>query len=342
MIRLRLPRSWFNGKQKYMSLGLETNPLNRQIAMAKACLMQSDYIYDRFDFSLSKYKMHCAPTQPQLGIDDVFALYLEFKSKILQPSSVKNLKSVNNKLKNIPIDILKSPKKIKTWLIDNVGEKQAKRDLVQLSASANWGVEQEIFESNPFEELDKIRAKPSHEDPDPFSERERDEIIEAFRKYQPHYYNFVRFLFFTGCRPSEAAGLKWKNVNLNENYIIFCEAIVEGKRKSETKTGITRKFPINNQLRKIIEYQTDLKDTVFYSEKIKDININNFTRRPWKRVFSEINIRYRSTYHCRHTFITLCLKKGIAPQDVGKWVGNSARMIFDHYAGLTDDPVPDF
>ena len=85
-----------------------------------------------------------------------------------------------------------------------------------------------------------------------------------------------------------------------------------------------------------------ITDTVFYSEKEKDINVNNFTRRAWKRIFSKINVRYRSTYHCRHTFITICLKKGKTPQDIGKWVVNSARMIFEHYAGISDDEVPDF
>jgi hypothetical protein len=53
----------------------------------------------------------------------------------------------------------------------------------------------------------KIKApKGLSEDVNPFTKEERDRIITAFEtdRYYHHYTNYVRFLFFTGCCPSEA------------------------------------------------------------------------------------------------------------------------------------------
>jgi hypothetical protein len=56
------------------------------------------------------------------------------------------------------------------------------------------------------------------EEPDPFTEAERDSIIEYFfKKYWgkwPHACVFVYMLFWGGMRPSELTGRRWKAVDL--------------------------------------------------------------------------------------------------------------------------------
>ena len=55
----------------------------------------------------------------------------------------------------------------------------------------------------------------------PFMREERDLIIEAFAKH-PHYRYYtayVRFCFFTGCRPSEAIGLQWKHIDSDNGVV---------------------------------------------------------------------------------------------------------------------------
>ena len=56
VLDLRLPRQLYEGKQKYLTLGLDDTPGNRAIAQAKAKQIESDIIYERFDLTLNKYR----------------------------------------------------------------------------------------------------------------------------------------------------------------------------------------------------------------------------------------------------------------------------------------------
>ena len=341
MLRLSFSRSWFNGKRKYFMLGLPDTPKNREIAKAKASIMESDYIYEKFDFTLNKYRLETAPEDQSVSLLDIFQQYKDFKSNILKPSSMKNLITVLHKLKAMPTTVIKSPKNIRTWLIEHNSQEQARRTLTQLGASYNWAIEQEIVKPpNPFKRFKKFKRL-SQAEPDPFTREERDLIIEKFESSKPHFQAFVKFMFLTGCRPSEAAGLVWQNVDLRAKKIIFCEAVVEGKRQKGTKTNSSRTFPINKQLMELLKSLEQSQEQLFTSEKGKTIDLHNFTQRIWKPLLKQLPVKYRGCYHCRHTFITLCIKNGIAIQDIAKWVGNSPEIILKHYAGTLTEEVPE-
>ena len=63
-------------------------------------------------------------------------------------------------------------------------------------------------------------------DINPFSKEERDLIIQNFEgdRFYSYYTSYVQFLFFTGCRPSEAVALSWKHIT--KSVIKFRQAIV--------------------------------------------------------------------------------------------------------------------
>jgi integrase len=323
-------------------LGLADTSENREIAQAKANQMEIDYIYERFDFTLEKYKLEKAPEENAISFLELFQQFKEFKLKILKPSSHHNYVTTENKLKEMPETVIKSPKNIRAWLVEHNTQEQARRTLQRLSSSYDWGIEQELVEEpNPFTRFKKFK-KVISPDPDPFTVLERDMIIKAFEEQKPHFANFVKFLFFTGCRPSEACGLRWKNVDLLGNKIIFCEVVVEGKRERGTKTQQRRTFPINSQLKDVLQAQRANDEKVFFGERHKAIDMHNFTTRKWKPLLKNLPIRYRGCYHCRHTFITLCLQSGIEINRLAKWVGNSPEIILKHYAGLIgEDEVPE-
>ncbi|PHV63207.1 site-specific integrase [Cyanobacterium aponinum] len=341
ILRLRLPRTWFNGKLKWFNLHLPDTPENRRIAEAKIGIMQSDYIYERFDFTLEKYRFESAPEQEKLSMLEIYHQYLNFKIQLIKPSSIHNFKTTFNKLKEMPENVIKSPSNIRSWLVEHNTQEQARRCLMRISSSYDWAIEQGLVEEpNPFKKFKKLK-KISDSTPDPFTVQERDLIIKTFEENKPYFANFIKFLFFTGCRPSEACGLRWQNVDLMNQKIIFCEAVVEGKRQQGTKTKPTRTFPINNQLMAILESQQKDDEKVFLSEKRCAIDLHNFTSRTWKTLVQPLPIRYRPPYHCRHTFITLCLEANIPISQVAAWVGNSPEIILRHYAGLTRSEVPE-
>ncbi|WP_161486840.1 tyrosine-type recombinase/integrase [Cyanobacterium sp. IPPAS B-1200] len=341
ILRLRLPRPWFNGKLKWLNLGFPDTPENRLIAQAKIGLMTADYIYEKFDFTLEKYRLDTAPQKEQISMFDIYSQYVDFKKHLVKSSSVHNFTTTLNKLKEMPDNVIKNPSNIRSWLVEHNTQEQARRVLQRLTTAYDWAIEQGISEEpNPFKKFKKIK-KVSDPSPDPFTANERDLILQTFEEKDPYFANFVKFLFFTGCRPSEACGLRWENVDLVNGKIIFCEAIVMGKHQEGTKTESSRSFPINNQLRDILESQPHVGENVFLSEKKCNIDLHNFTARKWKPLIKSLPIRYRGCYHCRHTFITLCLDASVPIKQLSKWVGNSPEIILKHYAGLSNIQVPE-
>lgn len=208
-----------------------------------------------------------------------------------------------------------------------------------IKASANWGVEMGFLKNNPYK-LIKGLPRIKNKNIDPFSKNERTAILQSFSNNQSynHYCPFVSFLFFTGCRPSKAVGLRW--VNLTSEFVIFKEAIVEGKYKNSTKTNESRRFPINQQLKELLNNLVPVSDYIFTAKQGGFINLNNFNRRAWNTILSDIPIRYRTPYNCRHTFITECLNAGVTVSTVAQWVGNSPKIIYEYYAGISSVSVP--
>jgi integrase len=196
----------------------------------------------------------------------------------------------------------------------------------------------------------------------PFTREERDRIIAAFKanRYYKRYAPLVEFLFFTGCRPSEALPLQWKN--LKPQVITFRRVLVyDGKKlviQDRLKTQALRKFSINTQLAEIVAAikpeNCNPESLVFPSPKGKFIDWHNFTTRAWKKILESLSqdkvlpdgevllgIEYRNPYQMRHTFCSLCREGDIASIQLAKWVGNSAEMIDQVYAKPVDRiPVP--
>lgn len=74
------------------------------------------------------------------------------------------------------------------------------------------------------------------------------------------------------------------------------------------------------------------------------IDLNNFRHRTWEKVLKELDNPYRKLYQTRHTFTTHALETGrLDAKDVARLVGNSPKVIYQHYAGTKRELiVPEF
>ncbi|PSB15134.1 hypothetical protein C7B65_25060 [Phormidesmis priestleyi ULC007] len=133
--------------------------------------------------------------------------------------------------------------------------------MTQLSASCKWSKKSGLIDGNPFQgmaseiKLEKPNGE-EEEETNPFTREERDRIIAAFKanRYYERYAPLVEFLFFTGCRPSEALALQWKHIG--RQVITFQRVLIYDGRKLVTQDRLKRqnlrKFSINAQLAEII------------------------------------------------------------------------------------------
>lgn len=180
---------------------------------------------------------------------------------------------------------------------------------------------------------------------DPFSVKEIETILNALenetysrykgRHYQ--YYHYVRFLWLTGCRPSEAIALKWNNVNLSQKRIKFCqtEVMASGKicKSNRTKTEAFRYFPINTDLESLIDELPNNSEYVFLAYNGKPIKQGNLSD-IWLLLLKNLGIRHRIPYQLRHSMISYHANRGFPLPQLAKIVGNSERVIREHYLAI--------
>ncbi len=251
--------------------------------------------------------------------------------------------------------------------------------LSYLRSFERWLVEE-------HEELDnlslvwlKIKAKKAKKkEIKPFSIEEIDRILKAFQentfssRYSPcpdsFYADFVKFLFCTGCRPSEAIGLRWSDLDLTQGLIIISTVLARGdngetapskrvrkERKTDTGRGSFVKpkiLPMNGALKDMLLERMDLfKDLqgnhlVFpcydaytdhtYSRGYDD---KNFLNRQWKRILNGLEIPYRCPYTGRHTMASHALAQGFTPVEVANLLGHTnTRMVVNTYGHFIDRP----
>jgi integrase len=254
---------------------------------------------------------------------------------------------------------------IRDYLTDNFSLNTVKRIITNISACCDWAIDSKLIENNPFRGMSKkikiFKSDKEEMDINPFTREERDAIIKAFQnsKYYSYYTLYVKFLFYTGCRPSEAIALQWKHIT--DKFIFFEQALVtNGKKliiKEGLKTQVKRKFPLNSQVNQILEsIKPEVikpNEFIFKSNEGNFIDTGNFLNRAWKgyqnrhgtivegivtQLVQEGKVsEYRKPYQTRHTFITLCLEADIDAKDIARWVGNSPEIIYKHYAGNKRD-----
>jgi integrase len=283
-------------------------------------------------------------TPSSLTLGELWEKYTIHKAEHLAATTIKKDFGVVRRYISKTCGDLNQAQKIRSQLLEATTSRSAKKTLMQINACCIWAVDFGLIEYNPFEKL-KIKARKPTADIQPFTEEEREQIIAAFKEKEEFYAPLIEFLFLTGCRPSEAVALRWGHIDAALTRITFCEARVYGITKG-TKTNKSRIFPINPKLRSLLNAikprVTRGDDLVFPSKNGLGIDEHNLVRRQWNCTLETLGITKRPLYNCRHTFISNCLGKGIQVQQVAVWVGNSARTIWEHYAGITThQEVPD-
>ncbi|MUG94823.1 tyrosine-type recombinase/integrase [Scytonema sp. UIC 10036] len=391
-LKLVLPRAWAkDGKQVKVSLGLKDNEDGWREAELIAQQIERDYAQDRLK-PLNEYKYDKDKEQkPKLSLipsNDVQLIelwdkYVNFRAnnkQVAETTVILNYQRVSGHIQKNPYKLLSQSHEMFTFLVENNSLKTAKRIITQWNACCHWALTMKYISKNPFEGLAATIKEPKNKksieeqiedtdfiDIDPFTIDEMRKILEAFKNHHKyhHYYSLVKFFFLTGCRTSEAVGLRWRHINNDCSMVTFQEAVVCASGKLITKrlkNQDFRKFPCNKELQNLLlSIKPNIigeDDRIFKSLTGKTIRADVFNGFVWRGCENKgatyVGIvqqlaedgaidHYRPQYQTRHTFITLALEKGMEVKDIARLVGNSPEIIYKHYAGsrLESITVPD-
>jgi integrase len=282
--------------------------------------------------------------------------YSEFKRPQIAPSTY--LRDYSKFEKRLVILRKVSPRlnnaiAIRDWMMQHYSPETTRRTLAAFNACCRWAMESNLMMTNPFEGVQKHirKARQSETSWAAFTLDERDAIIQEFEMSLPFYAPWVKFLFWTGCRPEEAAALRWQHIK-GGNEILFAIAHPSDMAEPQrTKNHKITRFPCNPRLASLL---ADLRapgasrdDLIFKSRVDTRFNYTNFQTRYWKPTVHELVNRgvvafYLSQYHARHTFITEALNH-LSVADVSYLCRVSTKVLYDHYAGRSRHVViPEF
>lgn len=245
---------------------------------------------------------------------------------------------------------------IRDWLMEHYSPETTRRTIQQFNAACQWAVDSDMITTNPFSGVGRqLRpARPKETNWAAFTLEERDRVIAAIDEHAPYYGPWVRFLFWTGCRPEEAAALRWEHVSPDCRELLITEALPIGQTEAQsTKNYRSTRFPCGDRLQRLVRDQRaatggDRAAYVLPGVERGRMHYTNFQRRHWRPIVTDLAERgevafYLSQYHCRHTWITGALQAGVSVQDVSYLARVSTAVIYQHYAARARRPViPEF
>ena len=242
---------------------------------------------------------------------------------------------------------------VKKFNSETFCSKTYNRRLTILKNFINWLIEQNVWVFNPLLSVNNKKNKLiKNLNRTPFTEKEIQNILTAFKLNtacsshsnfkHSHYYPFIYFIFKTGCRPSEAVGLRVSSIDLKNEIITIKEVLARTIKytsslhrvRKETKNGKIRTLPLTQDLVDILKPLIDNKladDLVFHSPKGKSIDDKNFQSRIFRQILIKLEIPHRVLYACRHTFGSRCIDAGLTPVMTAFLMGNSPEVALKNY-----------
>ena len=347
--RIRL-RWRYQAKRYSLSLTAYSNQ-NLFQARILALEIEQDILTNLFDFTLIKYGGKDANSNKKSK--SIVAYFEDWVSFYKQMDCEKhtNYNSTRNMLKKWGKIIQENI--VKKFNAETFCSKTYNRRLTILKNFINWLIEQNVWTFNPLlsvnNKKNKVIKNPNRT---PFTEEEIHKILSAFKlntacsSYSnfkhSYYYPFIYFIFKTGCRPSEAVGLRVSSVNLENQTITIKEVLARTIKhtsalqriRKETKNGKIRTLPLTKDLSAVLTPVLKNKqpdDLVFLSPKGKAIDDKNFQARVFRQVLNKLAIPHRVLYACRHTFGSRCIDSGLSPVMTAFLMGNSPEVALKNY-----------
>ncbi|HEY9802135.1 MAG TPA: site-specific integrase [Leptolyngbyaceae cyanobacterium] len=315
------------------------------------------------------------PPKPQLSLLEVWDMYCEYRKPGLRESTyVRIYQQQFRHYIESAIEATKSEDalKIRNWLLENRSLEMVKKVLSNTSKAYQLAIKNKLLTHNPYEGLaDEITTKGAKgkkqneiEDDNDILDQSKaytwDEvqiILQYTKVKYPHWHDFLKFKFLTGCRTGEAIALMWCDIEwdkerilIRRNYDKATKKFYPLKNDKSYKGELVRKFPMPKDgelwtlLKSIPEGQDN--EVVLKSKTGKIIDKDAFSTL-WRGAHCPTQRRhgiipaltkqgkitkYLSPYNTRHTFITRAVfDLGIDEKIVSKWCGHNIDVSNKHY-----------
>lgn len=207
-------------------------------------------------------------------------------------------------------------------------------------------VSDRLISVNPAEHLLRPQAS-APEEREALTPDQRDALVRVCAEHpQSHY---LALMYYLGCRPGEARGLQWRDINWQTSRVRIERDIdyKDGGKAGDLKTEkSTRTVPLPEPLRAILAPLRGLPDTyIAHGEKSVTAPLSKSSaERLWVHLMQSANLvepadpanhygpydirrTWRATitpHALRHNYITMCWEAGLDPYETMKLVGHTS------------------
>ena len=154
----------------------------------------------------------------------------------------------------------------------------------------------------------------------------------AYRKV--NWSSFAEFMLQTAMRTGEVRAMKWSDIE-EDRVLVHSNFTLTHGLKNSTKTNKKRWVPLNARTKQILESLPRDSDYVFPWNRQA---FQSFFIKRMQQLHEAglIQKRYRP-YDLRHVAISRWLEAGIPVTQAAAWAGNTAQVIWKHYAANTTE-----
>jgi integrase len=227
---------------------------------------------------------------------------------------------------------------ILTWVLQQQPVQSARRVAMYLKALYRWASQEDIaiIARNPIMTFRMPKAPQKDEE---IVVIPRDEIglvmvaLEAKQTYRStNWATYAEFMLQTAMRTGEVRALTWNDIK-DDKILVHKNFTLTHGLKNSTKTNKKRWVPLNAKCKELLETLDKTEEYLFPWDRS---SFQSYFRKKMDRLRAAdlITHLYRP-YDLRHTAISRWIEAGIPVAQVASWAGNTADVIWRHYANTT-------
>lgn len=168
-----------------------------------------------------------------------------------------------------------------------------------------------------------------------YTEQEQHKVLDAL---PPEHKPIFEFMAWCGCRPGEARALRMQDVDMKGGVIMLQSAFNRSGELDTTKTKRMRPLPIGPVMEPILTsvMKNRISGFIFTNPATSSAYIETEIRYQWDKAVKTSGVRYLGiTEGTRKTVATRLINKGIEPHVISDILGNSPKVLKQHYAQIT-------
>ena len=231
-------------------------------------------------------------------------------------------------------------RKIMIWLLQQEPVQSARRVAMYLKSLYRWASQEDVglIERSPIQSFRMPKAPQKDEEIIVIPRTELGLVfasLEAKRAYRKtSWAAYAEFMLQTAMRTGEVRALMWDDIKDNKILVHQNYTLTHGLKNS-TKTNKKRWVPLNEKCLAILNTLEQTSEFIFPWDRLAFQSY--FRKRMQKLHKAELISSLYRPYDLRHTAISHWIEAGIPVAQVASWAGNTADVIWKHYANTTQE-----